>query len=292
MLDFIKATGRAAITVAEGALPWVKNALAHSNSLEALQSSIPKEMTAFNRRGRETVRNLLKEGKLTEITSAHPEEALAAIGRRFEEAMEHRVVKKFRRNRLRLLLDHEGVVLGDGIAPVIAADKNIVIPKAMAINQPPEQIADFVNHEIGHHLAADLTGRRFRLPLPRVTKKAEKLADQVAVALSPTKGAELKNALDHLLAHEPSEQQLLEMSRLPWHRKLTIKFNEFANGRTNIFQYPTTPERIALIDETAAKLATPEGRSHVEAELERRLKTEHRKFFPHLYKREIPNTRA
>ncbi len=271
---------------------------------------IPNTLMQFNKYMSKNYRALAKEASDFErITANHPDEKLAGLGKAFEQMLAHPLARKFRRNRISLYLQKsEKVQMPEIISaagqlttsPGALGIKAIIVPETLVNLLSLEELKASLGHEIGHHLRLDCHPRRgvFAIPQFRITQDSEQLADQIGVILSENPEA-AKTMLEKIASYQREGVERLKnaaFSKIPDSRagniakKLINKVTHYTNDTTSR-AYPSLNQRKKAIGEMAERMATPEGRSFIEREVERKLEEQHRKLFPHLYQRDIGNTR-
>lgn len=250
--------------------------------------------------GRE-IRAIKQNPAIINVTSSHENPKIAALGQAIEEMLREPLVQRFKRNKLHFvitpalsdlkkhpypweILSHINAISEHGVESFKL--KIIKIPRDFFEELSLSELKNIVGHEIGHHLLADNHARRGVVDIfRRKPHDIEKFSDQVGAFLSGESDG-LKTGL-----RKSANLTLRKIDNLPddnWlARYIKRKAAELDVNKVRR-SHPGFIERDNNIDDMAKRL-TQNGRSHVEAELARKLETEHRKLFPHHFDRPIDN---
>ncbi|MDE3060155.1 MAG: hypothetical protein KGJ06_04020 [Pseudomonadota bacterium] len=220
--------------------------------------------------GRRFFREIMLPQNAYPVAPQHPDEKIAAIGKAYEELLEHPLVKRFLRKKPKLYLWKEGFYASDCPAGMLASDKVITLSHA-CIDMPPRELKALLAHEIGHALV--LHGHLRRIEKQALTAKEQELsAEKLAVVLSGDPEA-CKNRYMKLVAHND------------------LTLDQPMSGRGDQ-AYPSPDTFYEFIDEIAKRMETPEGKRSVEKEIENQLLGEYQALFPHHFNRAMGNIRA
>jgi len=227
----------------------------------------------------DVLRSLAKAGDLgvTHVTASHPDQKISALGVAFEEILASPVVAGFLRHKPKLyMIDHgtEAIPrIGKVIGPSIKGKYALIDSKTVAEFSIPELKA-FLAHEVGHHVRLDNAPRfALRKHFASAFSGMEKDADRISVAITGD-AASLDAVVKKIKKIHP---EMAEGDRLAQHGSLSEKIKLAENNAT----YLPPEARSEFIQGVGAQVSTPEGRSHVEAEIRRRLQKEHDRLNAH-----------
>ncbi|MCE2926906.1 MAG: M48 family metalloprotease [Rickettsiales bacterium] len=239
------------------------------------------------------------------IRSDHPDLKIAEVGKAIDEILGHPLARRFQRNRLHVFIAPNSQVteemakhkfgtlmkIGEMAfhSPKVNGIKTIIVPAEHFNLLSAAELKAIIGHEIGHQLRGDAHIRRGFELLNRRTQESERFADAAGIVLSGEPEA-LKTGLEKIVASQKAVIEKLPEDSfwMRWIKRKALKFTPDSATRV----YPSINERMAEADRLGAMISTPEGRSHIEAELARRLEAERRKLFPHHYDRPSGATRG
>ena len=181
--------------------------------------------------------------------------------------------------------------------------RTILLPWEKFKNSSLSRLMVEVGHEVGHHLRGDTHPRQglaSAISHARPDRASEEMADKIGGFLSETP---LEIPLGLRESHEKLTRAIESFEIPPVDKEAGFfERRRQKNLRANMEKmkketpkrmsesyatrdYPSLREREAAARELEARMATPEGKSHVEQELVRELEAEHRRLFPHHYAR-------
>ena len=223
------------------------------SNVQRVGSSIgsPRAISAGQHLLNRTYKNWAKDGHFVElVTSAHPEEKIAALGRAFEKMQEHPLCKEFLHSKPKLYIDRIG---GTRVSsPIAATAKMIIIPQSAYELQSLESLEGSVGHELGHLLRRDMDprwGLRLLFRSKSANHEAERMADEIGVLLSGKADA--------------TKTGMTVMTNAI---KSTVDDSTMVGGLQKTaaggggFSHPLLADRISHIDQVARQLESPEGR--------------------------------
>jgi len=211
---------------------------------------------------------------IVHATSTHEIPVMATLGKVFEELTDHPLLGKFMRHKPQLFVVHPDMVV-PGLGQIKGAQifgKKVFIDALTVDNMPIEQTAALLAHELAHHARLDTHARNaYRFRFRRAMPFMEANADKIAVAV--TGDAE---TLDLAIKRLKEIHPVMAESDKIMHSGSVLNRGRLAaaNGA-----YLPPEERSKYILAVGESINTPEKRSHVQAEIERRLAKEHDRVF-------------
>jgi hypothetical protein len=200
----------------------------------------------------------------------------------FEEIQQHPLVAPFLRHKPKLYIVEPGYNI-PGVGVVIGAQvkgKNVFLDTKTASHLDRDELKALLSHEMGHHMALDAHPRQMWQTIVRsVQPVMEKEADEIAVTITNNPRAmtsyleKLKKIHPEIAAGEADVQKLHKGGVREQLRNLRHVVDNAV--------YLPAEERAAHINQVGEKVVTSEGRSHVEAEIRRRLQKVHDKLHIH-----------
>jgi hypothetical protein len=260
------------------ALEWIKTILGKSIG------SVPARTAFTSERQVRAMLRSIKDGEgILRVHAEHAMPEIAAAGKMFDGLKAHPLLKPFMRHEPQLILVDPNMVLpvlGQIKGAQIFGRKIFMDAHTFDGLEEAERKA-LLTHEIGHHVRLDVHSRRsFWWPMRKATPFPEARTDTLTVAITGDAAA-YESALRKIKEIHPemkAADQLMHESGFVKNTKARA-----ANG----FYLPPE-ERYERIRRIGKKLEDPETRSHVEAEIKRRLEKVHRQIFSH----HAPNGRS
>lgn len=216
---------------------------------------------------RDDFRRVKASADFIEITASHPDPKIAEVGKSIETMLEEPLVKKFRRNKIHFFIDNKREFTNT----VSTQGKLVIIAPQHFQELTADEIAKKVRHEMGHILRGDGHPRNL---VGRTTRDSEIFADEIEVFLGRDPEVS-KRSLDKQV--EIERKNIDNLPDDPTKGKKQQAFRDYVTNGNEI--YPSVAERKRRMDEMGSRISTPEKRSHVQAEIERRLAKEHDRVF-------------
>ncbi|MDX2113926.1 MAG: M48 family metalloprotease [Alphaproteobacteria bacterium] len=248
-------------------------------------------------KGQGAIFNILeRDSAHIRIRADHPDPKIAEVGKAIDEMLGHPLARRFQRNKLHVFIAPNSQVTEEMAknkfgawmkmnevafhSPKINGIKTIIVPAEHFNSLSPAELKAVIGHEIGHQLRGDAHIRRGFELFNRRTQGSERFADAAGILLSGEPQA-LKTGLEKIVASQKAEIEKLPEDSF-WMRLIKRKALKF-NPDIETKAYPSLSERMAEADRLSQIISSPEGRSHVEQLLAKRLEEQHRKLFPHHY---------
>jgi len=244
----------------------------------------------------------LKEPFYLEIKDNDRNPKLAEIKSAFDALLEHPLVKKFKRNKMRLYVYHDNsdaITVNAFLKKLDRSTIRIWNGKYVAIASElldiltADEIKSGLAHELGHQLRSDHHARNIDSRKDSNPQDKEKCADKISVLISrdPETLISVFDKLkkygqqkidDFLSSHSTGDPGKDAQFKESFERALSVYCRKYH------LEHPEKQIRNKLIREAGERLINPESERELLAEIESELLGRHTKIFPNHVKTEYP----